>query len=430
MQPAIPLALLLAGLVFGCIPTGLLRADEPADTTPAGKADRQADSDASVARELSKLKQAVARLEGQVERLLDQPSEFSPVEVRVIDERGEPLSGFKVELSSSAQTQLAKASGISNDDGIALNRRLPYGQYQLSVSGDGWNSSSVTTVEVGQPLDLTIVGPAPDRTGELILDASLESDALERLPFGGWKTRHRDGWATLMAPEPDEVQKRSAQGWATFATVADGIEAVAVVVELRVHRSVEQTDGSQRSWRWYPSADDNQYSALRWLVQSDGLLRPLKDAEERLATIKEQGDRFGALAGRGKTVDQALEAGSRNEQLGYYVLQLGKEHREKASVRLPTGTINLSVSDLYGRPKDELLQAIDLPEEEATGEIWLRAAVAKDSQWLVRMLGAPASTAKSQTRAVYAREVKLLADKEEVVAIGAAADTDPRSRTD
>ena len=32
MRPAIPLALLLAGLVFGCIPTGLLRADEPADT--------------------------------------------------------------------------------------------------------------------------------------------------------------------------------------------------------------------------------------------------------------------------------------------------------------------------------------------------------------------------------------------------------------
>ncbi|WP_442508669.1 carboxypeptidase-like regulatory domain-containing protein [Novipirellula sp. SH528] len=153
----------------------IIHGQEPPTRFDDDQLDRQTanENNVRVTAELAAHKQTISRLETKIDRLLSQPSEFSAVEVQIIDERAELLSDFEVRLTSIGDVQAAEASGTSNGDGIGLARDLPYGHYWMTVSGKGWYVRNRVTVEVGSPLNLIVVATTSDQLGELVLQASL-----------------------------------------------------------------------------------------------------------------------------------------------------------------------------------------------------------------------------------------------------------------
>lgn len=427
MQSETGCRLVLAALVLALALPLSLQGQQPFKRSDGDQDGSQATSEADVARELATLKETVHRLETKVDRLLEQPSEFSRVEVRIVDEEGLSMSGFEVELTSSKQAQRAKASGVSNDKGIVLTRHLPYGAYRMGVSGNGWHAHDLVTVEVGQPLELSIVAPTPGQHGNLLLKAALPDEALEGLRFGGRKLEQQDGgWATMIAPEPQRepeelvVQEQASSGWKTFPTVSDGIETVAVIVEINnIHRQTEQPDGSKVTWEWRPDSADEQDPPLRWLVQSDDTLRPLWNVEEKRKQFGSQVDWFGAVASADESAKDQSTGSSRERGLGYYDLELGEEQRGETTVELPAGQIELSIDELYGRPSNDVLQTI-VPTESTAGQVWLRAVVKGDSEWFRRVLDSNWSAPSGRFARGFSRALALSASETQSVNVGRA----------
>lgn len=313
---------------------------------------------------------------------------------------------------------------------LPLTRHLPYGAYRMNVNGNGWHARDLVTVEVGKPLELTVVAPTPDQLGELVLKGSLSREALEGLPFGGWKTEHDNGWATRIVPEPQgeqkelvpvDVQEASSNPWKTFPTVSDGIDLVAVVVEINVERRTTQPDGNLKTWQWRRTSNDEQQPSLRWLVQSDGTLRPLLSAAEKRKTISTKAGRFGELAPDEENGVNGIGGLSRSKWLGYFDLKLGEEHRGRAVIQLPAGQIELSVEDIYGRRSQDVLHDIDEPAESSAGQFWLPAVVAGDSEWFGRVLDDSMTVEKRQRVARgFAKVVDLAPQGSETVRVGTA----------
>ena len=364
--------------------------------------------------ELAALKQTVARLEDKIDELVQQPSAFSSVEVRVVDERGKPQSGFEVQLNSAGDVQAAEASGVSNEDGIGLKRDLPYGKYWMRVRGQGWYARELVTLEVGKPLELTLVAPAQDQFGKLALEASLQPEAVKGLVFGLWEVRGRNGWGNRIVPGPDEMQGEDAQeDWKTFPSLANGVEVVAVSVYLSIERRIEQPDGSHVAWEWRRSSAPERSPHLRWLVQSDGTVQPILKVTEGHKTISKQAGTFQELA-----PDDDSERSSHSQRLGYHHLKLGNEQHSPAAITLPSGQIKLSIDDIFGRPSPDVLHAIDKPAESSAGQLWLRAAVTRDSTgWLGRLLGDSWSDS-SDSAGHFEIDIDLVPGERQTVTVG------------
>ncbi|MCM2370716.1 carboxypeptidase-like regulatory domain-containing protein [Aporhodopirellula aestuarii] len=367
-----------------------INAQEPAGRSsgdPSGR-NNDGESEAPVSPELVELKRSIARLETKIDRLLEQPSEFTPIKVRIVDELGEPLNGFEVQLSSIGDVQAAEATGISSDDGIGLSRALPYGRYWMTLSGNGWHSRSMMTLEVGKAMDLTVVAPAADQVGELVLQALVAPDKVTGLPFGEWEVKGQNGgWGTRIVPEPEEVQE-SSNDWKTFPTVSDGIEAVAVVVEFEIKRGIDQPNNRPVTWSWRGTSSGSGEPHVKWLVQSNGIIRPLLKVTERSTQISPESERFQNLAPDRETDEAEYERSTRRERLGYHLLELGTEYQDQAAIAVPAGQIKLSIETIYGDPTDDVLQAIDKQMDNHNGQIWLHGVTSSVStQWLVRLSG-------------------------------------------
>ncbi len=342
---------------------------------------------AKVSPELSALTEAIIRLEHKVDRLLAKPSGFSPVKVTIVDEGGEPMSGFEVQLTSVGDVQAAEATGTSKGDGIGLERDLPYGRYRLAMSGNSWYVRDLVTVEVGKPLDLAVVAPAPNQYGELVLKASLGSELVNELPFGEWEVKGQSGWGTRIVPKPQAIQSDS-DDWKTFPTVSDGIDVVAVVMQINIQRRIEQPGGGSLAWEWRRVPENDEKPHMTWLVQSDGMLRPLLKVSEKSRQIGRQAEWFQDLAPDKEMDGQDSQSSKHRERLGYHVLELGPEHHVQASIRLPVGQFELAINTIYGKPKPDITQAIDDPADSHANEIWLPGVVSSVStEWLSRLLG-------------------------------------------
>lgn len=414
MQWTIGFRLLLISLAVALAAPLTTLGHEPSSPSAGGPSDGQGTREGEIARELAALKQAIARLENKIDRLAQQPSEFSPVEVRIVDERGKPLGGFDVRLKSAGDVQAAEASGVSNDDGIGLTRDLPYGRYWMGVHGQGWYARDLVTLEVGKPLELTVAAPTPDQLGRLALVGSLQPEMVKGLPFGQWEIRGGNGWGNRLVPEPSEVQDgEDSEDWNTFPSLSHGVEVVAVSVNVSVKRRIRQPDGSHVAWDCRRSSDDEQLPPLRWLVQSDGRIQPILEVAERHKTIRRQAGRFQALAPDDDS--HAMDRSSHRQRLGYHYLKLGDEQRSPAEIALPAGQIELSIDDIYGRPSRDVLQAIDEQADSSAGQVWLRAVVRRSSTgWLGRLLGDSWSDAASR----IAKNVDLAPDERQTVTVG------------
>jgi hypothetical protein len=372
---------------------------------------------ANVTDQLALLNQAIARLEEKIDRLDKKTSQFSPVEVRIVDENGMALSGFDVKFTSVGDVQAAEASGVSNDDGIGLARDLPYGRYWMRVRGNGWYARELVTVEVGKRLDLKVVAPAAGQDGQLALKASLQADAVENLPFGQWEVRGDNGWGNRIVPSSGEVRGLGdLDDWKTFPTLSDGAEVVAVSVSISVERRIEQPGGGYVNWEWNQPRTADQSPNLLWLVQSDGTIQPLLNVDEANTPINRQAAWFQRLAPE----DDQDEAGRRlrKKRLGYHKLTLGSPLDDSGVITLPSGQITLSFIDIFGRPSEDVMNAIGNQSESSAAQVWLRATVSRESEgWLGRLLGDSGSDSESR----FEKKFDLVPGKQQSITIGAGA---------
>lgn len=407
-----------------------INAQDPAGRSsvdPSGR-NNEGESEAPNSPELIELKRSIARLETKIDRLLEQPSEFTPIEVRVVDEAGKPLSGFEVQLSSVGDVQAAEATGISSDDGVGLSRALPYGRYWMTLSGNGWHSRFTMTLEVGKAMDLTVVAPAADQIGELVLQASVAPDKVTGLPFGEWEVKGQNGgWGTRIVPEPEEVQESSGD-WKTFPTVSDGIEAVAVVVELEIKRRIDQPNSRAITWTWRGSSNGSSEPHVKWLVQSNGIIRPLLKVTERSTQIRPESEWFQNLAPDRETDEAESERSTHRDRLGYHLLELGAEYQDQAAIAMPAGQIKLSIETIYGDPTHDTLQAMDKQWDDHNGQTWLHAVTSSVStQWFVRLSG----QSWDVSRLGVSKSVEVSANERKEIRIGTGKSSEslsPRKR--
>ena len=376
----------LISTFFALTPSRVAYSQETSGPSEGVQADGQGGHADDLVKQLADLKQNITRLEEKIDRLVARPSEFTPIEVRIVDERRESLSGFKVKLASAGDVQAAEATGVSDHDGIGLTRDLPYGKYWMTIHGQGWYARELLTLEVGKRLELKVIAPASDQLGQLALDASLQPDAVEDLAFGEWEIKGDSGWGTRLFPEPGEIREYDSVDWKSFPAPTDGVEVVAVSVHLSVERRIEQPDGSHVDWEWRRPSATEQSPHLLWLVQSDGKIHPLLEVAEKHKPISKQVTWFQSIAPE----DDGSETKrpGNYERLGYHYLKLGEKLERSNGITLPAGRIKLNIDDMYGRPTQAVLQAIDEQAVSSSGRIWLRAAVRRRAGgWLGRLLG-------------------------------------------
>ncbi|MCO6044013.1 carboxypeptidase-like regulatory domain-containing protein [Aeoliella sp. ICT_H6.2] len=376
------LYLAIAGLLLAAI------APRPSDGQETGQrsASDQIDGQGATASgandtssQLSQLLTKIERLEQKVDKLSAAPSEFSRVTVRVVDPQGRPQQGYEVKLESKGEVRRATARGVSDADGLALDRQLPYGDYTLHASNDRWRYSARVrdvTIEVGSPLELNIVAPAAEETCEIRLSCNLSIDDFRGLPFGEhWVVEERTSH-THAAPEPGE----STDDWQTFPTVGDGIERVAAKVQLAVSQVVEQPNGDKWTWKW-DDAEGEDLSSKAYLVSSESIHVMKDNRRNQMTRIEQKADYFSKLI---KDSDDWQE---RRECLGYAPLTLEQGQQPPTTITLPAGVIDVEIVDLYGRPTPAVVEIIAANESknnkslQAADEIWLEASIHDSSEW-------------------------------------------------
>lgn len=363
--------------------------------------DNEHDSPADdVVQKISELSATVARLEKKIDRLAARPSEFTHVEVRVVDQQGSVRAGFDVRLNSVGDVQSAEASGISDEEGLGLVRHLPYGKYWVTITGHGWYARDLVTLEVGKPLDLIIVAPAANWIENLDLDASLRIDAVRNLAFGKWEVKTDTGWGNRLVPDPDDLgDDEDSNDWKSFPTLSDGAEHLALSVRFSVKRKIEQPDGSNIYWEWRGGKAAEPSPHLHWLVQADGTIQPILKVVERHKVIQGDNRWFRRLASEEK---QGETVSLSDKRLGYYRLKLGESRDGSEGIALPVGEIELDIDEIYARPSAEVLASIDAKEESSLGQIWLQASVQRGGHgWFTKLLGeSPNATSPNLTKKI------------------------------
>ncbi len=199
--------------------------------------------------------------------------EYPPVEIVVHDEEGKPVEGVKVSLFQLAKDQggqVLEINETSNGSGLAVNRNLPYGHYELSAkTSDGWylpGYGSRVNVEFEKGLSLKLVVPAPAPFGSLTIrdDANLRLAASAGLRFGILEEVNGPGFWVSPAPEPDG----DLGAYDSFPTVTNGIEQVGVEIRFEMAKNIPQPSLSgshlNSKWKWTPV--DKVKSTCRYLI--------------------------------------------------------------------------------------------------------------------------------------------------------------------
>ncbi len=140
--------------------------------------------------------------------------EFPPVKILVRDEDGNPLKGVRVSLFQGATKEggkIIEINATSNENGIAVERILPFGNYSLTLmTSEGWQlSGNRVNVEFETGLSTTIVAPSPNKRAKLVVELNdkLHSrPSLNKLRFGELQDQRvgNPAFSTDLLPEPGE----------------------------------------------------------------------------------------------------------------------------------------------------------------------------------------------------------------------------------
>jgi hypothetical protein len=335
----------------------------------------------AIRQDIAELRKAVEELSQTVQQQQSAPG-FSPVQICVETEDGRPLPGFDVEMESTPKEgRRLRATGTSNDEGLALARRLPYGDYNLRLSEpSGWSALLVNvTVELGRPLKLRVRAPDPAQQGTITVHSALDPSGLSSLHFGERQEHERDArsYGVPFAPAPEPMEEPG--DLVSFPTLENGIDAVALQLALSVKQQIEQPDGEVETWRWrMPDARRHrrpQIGSAALLVRPDGAAR-IATYDSDAARPQESAEFF---------VDDEHEEDDKFIAVGYVELQTKAAPADPLEVQVPPGEVSVVIEKLLGRAGETARAGLDLTSD-GNSQIWLEATLRPRSEWLPRLL--------------------------------------------
>lgn len=299
--------------------------------------------------------------------------EFPPVKIRVVDEDGNPVEGADVRLVQVRKNgeQPVVVTGMSIEDGLAIERVVPFGSYFISVrTAAGWGASRNNIgIEFGKAFNLTLVAPSPRKNAKVILEGKLNfsEDVKSNLRFGELNENQgsgKVGYWNSFTPEP----KQPAESFASFPTMANGIDKVAFKILVRVKQDIPQADRSTLIWTWEANP---QKPATRWLVSNDGV-RLVTDLKVGRASPENESGNFVVDTDNGFWV-------------GCHYLTASDTAAAPYSLEVPSGSVEILVMGIQGRPSAQALEALDLSPED-NREVWLPTNLQTTSDWIPKLL--------------------------------------------
>jgi hypothetical protein len=350
-----------------------------------------------------RLLERLDRLESRLEQRTEGASDFSHVVIRIRTSDGKPLAGYRATLSiDSDEKRAATASGTSDEEGVAIDRQMPYGIYELALrEPTGWYAYvQKVLVEVGQPRDLVFIAPDPSQRGTLVLEPKLAKQAFAGLPFG--EVRAQRMGSTLLSLTPEPGQAREA---ASFPTVEKGIEEIGASLSFSATRELEQPYGSSVTWRWSAPAGASpaeRTSQVRFLATSSGLFRWIQ-AESNAADPVAGAKFFGDLGS--------------DKKLGYLEVEKSQSLQEPRELEVPAGDVEIKLESVFGKASEETLRSLGLKQDDES-EFWLRTNLRQDSEWTSRLFDASVWKQSEGTSHVVARTVKVAPGDKETVIVG------------
>ena len=313
--------------------------------------------------------------------------EYPPVKIVVHDEEGKPLEGVKVSLYQLAKDkggQVLEIIETSNASGLAVNRNLPYGHYELSATtSDGWyltGNRSRLNVEFEKGVDVILVAPTPGKTSKLVISSGITSspDNISGLRFGGLT----DGRWTEYAPEPEGSDSDKEKEFSSFPTITNGIEYVGAEIGLEIWRGISQPAPTmqQMNTRWYWSRPPNSNVSIRYLI-ANGQARSFDQLDEEGYTTRDvsltllpvEGSEFFKLPGPKYRVGAALLKPRETTQL-------------PLELDIPAGNVRVKIGRFLGKPSAAVMEALNWQPQEQQPELWLQAYIAPDSAWVERLI--------------------------------------------
>ncbi len=313
--------------------------------------------------------------------------EFPPVKIVVHDEEGKALEGVKVSLRQLAKDpsgHVLEINETSNANGMAVNRNLPYGHYELSATtADGWYLTGLRSrlkVEFEKGVDAILVAPTPGKTSKLVISSGIATspDKISGLRFGGLT----DGRWTEIAPEPEGRDSFKKQEFSSFPTITNGIDYVGVQIGLHVTRNISQPAPSMQqmntSWIW--SRPPNSNVSFRYLI-ANGQARSFDQLDEKGYTTRDvsltllpvEGSEFFKLPGL-------------NYHVGATLLKPRETTPLPLELDIPAGNVRVIIQRFLGKPSASVMAALKWQPREQQPELWLQAYIAPDSAWVERLI--------------------------------------------
>ncbi len=325
--------------------------------------------------------------------------EFPPVKIVVHDEEGKPCEGVKISLYRVAKDQggpVLEINEISTANGLAVNRSLPYGHYDLSArTSDGWvlHHGSRLNVEFEKGLDVVLVAPTASKMAKLVVNSDLgpPSAAINELRFGELQRGNGPGYSVPYAPEPvakpiDGETETTNEGASTkraspvnsesydsFPSIVNGIEYVGAEIDFEITRSISQAAMGLKNihptWEWYPTDSDDL--KRRYLVANNQARGLMDDKALHLSPVD---------------ASQFFELPGPSYRVGASRLELGEPTALPMELDIPAGDVKVYIGRFYGKPNAAALAALNWRQQEKKSELWLKALIFRESAWIERLM--------------------------------------------
>ena len=284
------------------------------------------------------------------------------------------------QLAKDQGGQVLEINETSNASGLAVNRNLPYGHYELSATtSDGWyltGYGSRLNVEFEKGVDVILVAPTPGKTSKLVISSDIMTspEKISGLRFGGLT---EDRW-TQHAPEPEGSDSFKEKEFSSFPTITNGIEHIGAEIRLEIWRNISQPAPSMQqmntSWIW--SRPPNSNVSFRYLI-ANGQARSFNEGytpqNESLKRLPVEGSDFFKLPGP-------------NYRVGAELLKLREPTQLPLELDIPAGNVRVKIGRFLGKPSAAVMAALNWQPREQHPELWLQAYIAPDSAWVEQLI--------------------------------------------
>ncbi len=309
--------------------------------------------------------------------------ERPPVKIIVHDEEGNPLSGALVSLFQSPAEdggQILEINETSNENGVAVNRNLPFGHYELSArTADGWylpGHGSKINVEFEKGLEFILVAPTPVPFGKLTIRDEVKSPtvSVNELRFGILEEVNGPGFWVVGAPEPEA----DLGDYETFPTITKGIEHVGLEIRYEIAKNISQPSLAalhlNTKWAWAPVNEAK--SSRRYLIvngQARGFVNESMYEGKSLHAWPKDGSNLFHLP-------------SSKHRVGASLIALREPNALPLELAIPAGEISIYVERILGKPNAIAMEALNTQAMGEQEELWLEANVQRNSAWIERLV--------------------------------------------